>query len=53
MHLHSTILAFVMPMEKAWKRTARKQLNGIGKPQTRVMRMRNVILAIATGQEKV
>ena len=52
MHLHSSILAFVMPMEKAWKRTARKQLNGTANLQNKAMQWHNVVLAIAMAMEK-
>ena len=41
-----------MPMEKAWKRTARKQLNGTANLQNKAMQWHNVILAIAMAMEK-
>ena len=53
MHLHSTILAFVMPMEKAWKRTARKQLNGTVRRQKMEMQLRKRILGGVTNMVEV
>ena len=51
--MHRTVWAIAITMEKAWKRTVRKQLNGFVDLQRMVMQMHSSILAFVMPMEKV